>query len=425
METKRVMILGIDGYLGWALALRMLRRGHVVYGIDNLSTRYNAALAGEGSAFPLPEPKEREHYLRELGDLEAFQIADITQPGVLREAVDRFRPDVVVHFAEQRAAPFSMMDEERAVYTMYNNIIGTMRLIYALKDKPEVHILKMGTMGEYGTPNYDIPEAAYVEFTYKGKSDLMPVPKFAGSWYHWTKVHDTHNLLFANKVWGITVTDVNQGPVYGTRTSDMMISGSVEDPEAQVDERLRTRFDVGDAFGTVINKNIARAVVSMALFHREGRKLPLYQYGKARQVRGFISLEDSVNALEILINNPPGQGEFRVVNQFHELLTTGEIIFAIRDYLQRAYGYETPIEWIEDPRVEKEEHYYNPEIKVLPSLGFRPRYTFRQLLPSMVEDMRRYVDRLMAFKDVVGEVRIGWRTGAGYSKRVLRSEEGA
>jgi len=423
LETKRVMILGIDGYLGWALALRMLRRGHTVYGIDNLSTRYNAALAGEGSAFPLPEPKEREAYLRELGDLQAFQVADITQPGVLREAIGKFRPDVVVHFAEQRAAPFSMMDEERAVYTMYNNIVGTMRLIYALRDRPEVHILKMGTMGEFGTPNYDIPEAAYVEFTYKGKSDLMPVPKFASSWYHWTKVHDTHNLLFANRVWGLTVTDVNQGPVYGTRTSDMLMSGSVEDPEAQVDERLRTRIDIGDAFGTVINKNIARALVSMALYRKEGRKLPLYQYGKARQVRGFISLEDSIEALEILINNPPREGEFRAVNQFRELLTTGEIIFAIRDYLRSAYNYEIPIEWIEDPRVEKDEHYYNPEIKVLPSLGFRPKYTFRQLLPSMVEDMRKYLDRLMAFRDVVGEVRIGWRTGMGYSKRVLRREE--
>lgn len=423
METKRVLILGIDGYLGWSLALSLLKDGHIVYGIDNLSTRINASYAKEGSAFPLPEPKEREAKLKTLGDLVSFEINDITKPGVLNEAIKNFKPDTIVHFAEQRAAPFSMINEETAVYTMHNNIEGTIRLIYAVKDHPEIHVLKMGTMGEYGTPNYDIPEAAYVEFSYNGRSDKMPVPKFAGSWYHWTKVHDTHNLLFANKVWGITVTDDNQGPVFGTRTIDMLISGNLESPNAEIDESLRTRLDVGDAYGTVINKNIVRAIASMMNYQRTKEKMPLYNYGKAKQIRGFINLQDSVDALKTLIYNPPAQGEFRVVNQFYELLTTGEIIRKIKDYFEKTYDYRIPIATIEDPRTEKEEHYYNPEIKVLPSLGFKPKYKFENLLPSMIEDFMKYKERLWAYKDVVGETLTGWKDGRNYKKKIINVEE--
>ncbi len=423
METKKVLVLGIDGYIGWALSLSLLKDGHIVYGIDDLSTRRNTAFASEGSAFPLPEPKERKEILKQIGNLEEFEINDITKPEVLKNAIEKFKPDTIVHFAEQRAAPYSMINEETAIYTMENNVLGTMRLIYAVKDHPEIHILKMGTMGEYGTPNYDIPEAAYIDFTYKGRTDKMPVPKFAGSWYHWTKVHDTHNLLFANKVWGITVTDDNQGPVFGTRTLDMILSGNFESPEAQINENLRTRLDVGDAYGTVINKNIVRAIVSYENFKKTNEKMPLYNYGKAKQIRGFINLQDSVDALKTLIYNPPNQGEFRVVNQFYELLTTGEIIRKIRDYFEKTYGYRIPIATIEDPRTEKEEHYYNPEIKVLPSLGFKPRYKFDSLLPTMVEDFMKYKDRLMAYKDVVGETLTGWKNGRQYQKKIISIED--
>ncbi|PVU74477.1 NAD-dependent dehydratase [Acidianus hospitalis] len=399
METKKVLILGIDGYLGWALALRLGKKGHEVYGIDNLITRTQVMEVGGDSAFPLPSVEERRNiFKRYIGPID-FVINDITKPNVLRDYINKVKPDVIVHFAEQRSAPYSMIDEDHAIYTMHNNIEGTIRLIYAVKDHPEIHILKMGTMGEYGTPNYDIPESPYVKFEYNGKSDMVPVPKFAGSWYHWTKVHDSHNLLFANKVWGITVTDINQGPVYGTRTSDMMDGENVI-------EGLRTRIDVDEAWGTVINRNAVRAVLG----------LPLLVYGKGGQTRGFISLEDSVNALEILINNPPKEGEFRVVNQFMELYSVEKIAMLIADATEKLLGYRPKIHYVRNPRIEKEEHYYNPERKILPSLGYEQKRFLKDEIYSILTDLYQYRDRLKNFSEWTN-VKTDWRNGRNDKNR--------
>ncbi|MEM3828777.1 MAG: NAD-dependent epimerase/dehydratase family protein [Conexivisphaerales archaeon] len=400
METKRVIVLGSDGYLGFPLSLRLIRRGHIVLGIDNLSTRKITSKLGEESIFPLPNPDKRRDALSKVGDF-SFMRADITKEGVLKDAIKRFKPDAIVHFAEQRAAPFSMKGENEAVYTMENNIIGTIRLIYAVMEDPSIHILKMGTMGEYGTPNYQIPESAYMEISYKGKSDKMPVPKYAGSWYHWTKVHDSHNLLFASNVWKLTITDINQGPVYGTRTLDMLVDG-------KIDESLRTRLDVGDAFGTVINSNVARAVLSY-VNKVNGEKLPLYETN-SRTTRGFISLQDSMNSLEALLNNPPNQGEFRVVNQFHEILNTTFIRMKIKEYFLDNYGYSIPIAYLkENPRVEKADHYYDPENHILKSLGVKFEYTFEKSLGDMVSDMMKYKERLLQNKDWIGVIKTGWK----------------
>ncbi len=162
----------------------------------------------------------------------------MTDYGVVKKVMQE-KPDAVVHFAEQKSAPYSMMDLDHAKYTFTNNIIGTLNIVYAARDlSPRTHILKMGTLGgEYGTPNFDIPETAMVKAIIGDREDEIVVPRWAGSWYHWSKVYDSYNLMYANKLWGLTVTDIHQGPVYGTRTPEI------------IDERLFTRFDFDDVWG--------------------------------------------------------------------------------------------------------------------------------------------------------------------------------
>ncbi|AWR99278.1 UDP-sulfoquinovose synthase [Metallosphaera hakonensis] len=376
----KALILGIDGYIGWALALRLLSKGHEVAGIDNLSTRRFSAEVGSDSAFPLPSPKERvEAVKRKLGTDLKFVVGDAKDKALLEETIREFKPDVVVHFAEQRSAPYSMKDYEHAWYTLENNLKSTLALLYAVSEiDPSIHILKMGTMGEYGTPNFDIPESAFVKALIEGKEDVIPTPKWGGSYYHWSKIFDTFLILFKGKLSGLTVTDIMQGPVYGTRTEEI------------IDEELRTRFDFDETWGTVINRYCVEAILG----------LPLTPYGKGKQTRGFISLEDSVEAMRLLIENPPKEGEYRVVNQFAEVYNVTQLAEIVRD-ASKELGLKVEIKNVKNPRVEAEEHYYNPEVKVLPSLGFRPKKNIRDETKTMIMDLLPYKERLERFKHVI------------------------
>jgi nucleoside-diphosphate-sugar epimerase len=375
----KVLLLGIDGELGWPLALKLAKAGHEVIGVDNLSTRRMAYESGTDSVFPLPSPAERVREAKRHLDVNInFIIGDITQPGLLKDLIRRFRPDAIVHFAEQRSAPYSMKDEEHAVFTIQNNLIGTMRLVYAVKEvDPTIHVVKMGTMGEYGTPNFDIPEDIEVEAEINGKRDRILVPRKGGSWYHWSKVFDTDILYYANQLWGLTVTDIMQGPVYGTRTSEI------------VHESLRTRFDIDEAWGTVVNRFCAEAVIGH----------PLTVYGKGGQTRGFISLEDSVTAVKLLIEHPPDQGKYRVVNQFAEVYSVRQIAEIVKEAAEKVGLGKVEMHHLENPRVEKEEHYYNPTRRILPSLGFRPTRTLRDEVPYMLEDLLPYKERIERFRE--------------------------
>ena len=232
------------------------------------------------------------------------------------------------------------------------------------------------TMGEFGTPNFDIPESAFMNVKINGKDDRITTPKWGGSWYHWTKVHDTNNLLFANKVWKITTTDIMQGPVYGTRTKEI------------TDERLHTRFDFDEVWGTVVNRFAVESVLG----------IPLTAYGAGGQIRGYLSLEDSVEALNLLVENPPERGEHRSVNQFVELLSINEIA----DIVQKAakkQGIDISVDHLENPRIEADRHYYNPEIKVLPSLGFHPKLKMADLAGQLIKDLKPYKSRINRFRD--------------------------
>ncbi|NON61246.1 UDP-sulfoquinovose synthase [Acidianus sp. RZ1] len=376
----KVLVLGADGYLGWPLSLRLAIKGHEVMGIDNLATRRAVEEIGSNSAFPLPSPQERvKEAKRILGVNIDFSIGDITNKEFLREAIKSYKPDAVVHFAEQRSAPYSMKDLDHAVYTVRNNLESTLNLIYLVKDiDPSIHILKMGTMGEYGTPNFDIPESPFVDAIVNGKNDKIFTPRWGGSVYHMSKIFDSYFLAYFNRIFNLTITDIMQGPVYGTRTSEI------------VEESLRTRFDFDETWGTVVNRFCVEAILG----------IPLTPYGKGGQTRGFLSLEDSINALTLLLENPPKREEYRVVNQFMEIYSINEIA----EIVKRAgedLGLDVTINHVENPRVEAEEHYYNPERKVLPTLGYKPKKNLAEEVKIMIEDLIPYKDRLERYKTAI------------------------
>ena len=380
MDKKKIMILGADGYLGWPLSLRMLAKGNEVLGIDNMVTRRSVEEVGSASALPIGSPEDRIKAARKKFGAEInFINGDITNFDFLYKSIKEFKPDTIVHFAEQRSAPYSMIDVKHAGYTMTNNIVGTINLIYAIKDLGlNSHVVKMGTMGEFGTPKFDIPEAAFVDVEINGKKDKITTPKWAGSWYHWTKVHDTNNLLFASRLWSITATDIMQGPVYGTRSSEIN------------SEALFTRFDFDEIWGTVVNRYCVEAVLGE----------PLTPYGKGGQVRGFLSLQDSMDALTLLIENPPEEGEYRAVNQFMELLSVNEIAEIVKAESAKL-GIEATIKNVENPRVEAEQHYYNPERKVLPSLGFKLKVKMKDGIGQILKDLMPYKKSIEKYRNVI------------------------
>ena len=375
----RVLVAGIDGYLGWPLALHLAARGHEVYGIDNFSRRKNVAEVGSWSAIPIPNMRRRLEVARNLlglrikffhGDLRKYQDA----LSVLRES----RPDAIVHLGEQPSAPYSMIDCEHANFTQENNVIGTLNLLWAMKEfSPQAHLVKLGTMGEYGTPNIEIPEG-FFEIEYRGRKDRLPFPRQAGSFYHLSKVHDSANIALACKIWGLMSTDIMQGVVYGTRSGET------------VNNKLLTRFDFDEIFGTVINRFCAQAIANY----------PLSPYGLGRQKRGFIALVDSIQCLTIAIEDPPNPGEYRVFNQLDEIYSINEIAEKVRAVADQL-GIDTDIRLVENPRIEMEEHFYKVDRDSLRGLGFRPTRNVNEELKIMFGDIVHFKSRVLAKRHVI------------------------
>jgi UDP-sulfoquinovose synthase len=297
----------------------------------------------------------------------------------------QFRPDAVVHFGEQRSAPFSMIDREHAVRTQTNNVIGTLNLLYAMKDLcPGAHLVKLGTMGEYGTPNIDIEEG-FIEITHNGRKDILPFPKQPGSFYHLSKVHDSHNIMFACKIWGIRSTDLNQGVVYGLKTDETML-----------DDGLATRFDYDGVWGTVLNRYCVQAAL--------GR--PLTVYGKGGQTRGFLDIRDTLRCIEIAIQSPPAPGEYRVFNQFTEQFSVLDLANLVQQIGNRK-GLNVTINHMADPRVELEQHYYNAKHTKLLDLGLVPHKLSDVLLDSLMDVVVRYRDGV---KEETLMPQVNWRS---------------
>ena len=383
----RVLVLGGDGYCGWPTSLHLSDAGHEVVIVDNFVRRTIDHELGAESLTPIADPKERVKAWQEVsGQIIGLEYGDLLDWEFISEVVQRHQPDAIVHYAEQRAAPYSMIDRRHAVYTQHNNVIGNLNVLFAINEYvPDCHLVKLGTMGEYGTPNIDIEEG-YIEIEHNGRKDVLPYPKLPGSWYHLTKVHDSANIHFACRIWGLRATDLNQGVVYGTVT-----------PQTERDPRLVNRFDYEDVFGTALN----RFCIQAAIGH------PLTVYGKGGQTRGFLDIRDTVRCIELAVDNPADRGEFRVFNQFTEQFSVGQLAEMVVDAAGKL-GIDARIERLPNPRVEKEEHYYNAKHTGLLDLGLEPHYLGDSLLDSLLNIAVEYRERVDTDHVMPS---VDWRTG--------------
>jgi UDP-sulfoquinovose synthase len=370
----RILILGGDGYLGWPTALRFSARGHEVSVVDNFSRRRWHTEHGTASLTPIGELDERIAAWREVsGEQIRSYVGAVEDGDFLEEVVAETRPEAIVHYGQQASAPFSMLSRERAVETQHANVIGNLNLLFAMRDHvPDAHLVKLGTMGEYGQPDIDIEEG-YIEIEHKGRRDTLPYPKLPGSLYHCSKVHDSTNIHFASRTWGLRATDLNQGVVYG-----------VETEETARDERLVTRFDYDELFGTVLNRFCVQAVIGH----------PLTVYGAGRQTRGFLNIRDTLACVELATLNPAERGEFRVFNQFTEQFSVLELAGLVKEAGEHL-GYSVEIQHYENPRVEKEEHYYNAVHTKLLDLGLDPTLLGEELVESIIHAIERHKGRVI------------------------------
>jgi UDP-sulfoquinovose synthase len=369
----KVMVLGGDGYCGWATALYLSAQGHTVTIVDNFVRRQWDHELGAQTLTPiLPLSDRLRTWARLTGKTIGLFVGDVMDYDFLFSAIKQFEPETIIHFAEQRSAPYSMIDRKHAAFTQTNNVIGTLNVLFAIRElQPDCHLIKLGTMGEYGTPNIDIEEG-YIQIEHNGRRDVLPYPKQPGSFYHLSKVHDSHNMMFACKVWGLRATDLNQGIVYGTMTD-----------EIGLDEALINRLDYDEVFGTVLNRFCVQAAIGQ----------PLTVYGKGGQTRGFLDIRDTVRCVELACLNPAARGECRVFNQFTEQFSVMDIALKVRE-AGKDLGMKVEIDHIPDPRVEAEQHYYNAKHSKLLDLGLQPHYLSESLLDSLMNIALRYRDRI-------------------------------
>jgi UDP-sulfoquinovose synthase len=363
---------------------------------------------GSWSAIPISFMPDRLRAVRErFGREVPFREADLTDYAVVHRMLEEFEPDCVVHLGECPSAPYSMMDVRHATFVQVNNVVSTLNLLFAIRDLgDQIALVKLGTMGEYGTPNVDIPEG-FFEIEYRGRKDRMPFPRQAGSWYHWSKVHGSNNIMFACKLWGLSATDVMQGVVLGTRLG-----------ESWGDDRLATRLDFDQAFGTAVNRFCCQAVIGH----------PLTPFGKGHQKRGFLPLRDSMQCLSLAIENPPELGEYRVFNQFEEVYDITELARKVQSVASEL-GLDVDVRNLENPRQELDDHYYRPERQRLLDLGYEPTHDVEGEIRTMLSDLLPHRDRIERKSDVlIPDVRWrGRRRKVGFIEREDQAEaaEGA
>jgi UDP-sulfoquinovose synthase len=369
----KIAVLGGDGYCGWSTALHLSARGHSVAIVDNFARRQWDHELGAQTLTPICPLAERLRVWHALTGFTVEQfVGDVTDYEFLSSTIKEFEPEAVIHFAEQRSAPYSMIDRKHAVFTQVNNVVGTLNVLFAIREfVPDCHLVKLGTMGEYGTPNIDIEEG-YIAIEHNGRKDVLPYPKQPGSFYHLSKVHDSHNIMFACKVWKLRATDMNQGVVYGTVTDEVMLH-----------EALVNRFDYDEIFGTVLNRFCAQAAIGS----------PLTVYGKGGQTRGFLDLRDTVRCIEIACLHPADPGECRVFNQFTEQFSVLDLARMVQTAGEKM-GLAVEVDHLQNPRVEAEQHYYNAKHSKLLDLGLKPHVLSDSLLDSLINIAVKYRDRI-------------------------------
>jgi UDP-sulfoquinovose synthase len=375
----RILITGIDGYIGWPLTAYLVSRGHTIAGIDNFARRRWVEEIGGWSALPIASMSERIDGLADrFGQRISFWQGDLLDALFVESIVKEWRPEAIIHLGQCASAPYSMLDREHCMFVQMTNVVSTLNLLFAIKDHcPAAHLIKIGSMGEYGTPNVDIPEG-FFEVEFRGRLDRLPFPRQANSWYHWSKVHDSNNMMFACRLWNIRATDIMQGTVFGTRPPEM------------VDEESTwslTRLDFDQAFGTVINRFCCQAVIGH----------PLTIYGTGSQTRSFLTLGESIGCLELLLENPPNPGEYRVVNQFSYLFSIQELANMVRETSAKL-GMNVECIHMENPRGEVEGHYYNPDNTTLRRLGHDPQIITADVIALMLQGLMLHRDRIVEKK---------------------------
>lgn len=369
----KVLVLGADGYLGWPTCMYYSSRGHDVTGVDNYFRRNASSELSIEPLFLPPQLEVRSSLWEKMsGKRINIRIGDITDYEFLLTVVKESSPDVLIHYAEQPSAPFSMINQKQASFTLRNNLLGTLNVAYAVKEvNPDCHIIKLGTMGEYGTPDIDIEEG-WIDIEHKGRKDRFLFPRQASSLYHTTKIQDTDLLWFYVRIWGLRVTDLMQGPVYGLSTD-----------ESDIDPGLLPHFSYDEIFGTVINRFVVQAVIGY----------PLTVYGKGGQTRGYLNLKDTMQCVYLSATQPANPGELRIFNQVTETFTVNEIAEKIK-VVGNKRGLDVKLNNIENPRVEKEDHYYNPKYTGLLELGLKPHYLNDEILGGMFDTVERYKDNI-------------------------------
>ena len=383
----RVLILGGDGYLGWATAMYLSNKGHDVAVVDNFTRRRMHLERGTDSLTPITLLQERIDVWRAAtGQTITSFVGDLQSWDFTSRVIQDFKPESIIHYGEIPSAPYSMIDVHHATHVHQNNVIGNLNVLFAMRDfAPNAHLIKLGTMGEYGTPNIDIEEG-WIEIEHNGRKDVMPFPKQPGSFYHLTKVHDSNNIIFACKIWGLRATDLNQGVVYG-----------IETDEVNLDDRLLTRFDYDESFGTYLNRFVVQAVTG----------IPLTVFGEGTQTRGMLNIRDTMACVELAMLNPADPGRMRVFNQFTESFSVMDVAQMVQQAGERL-GYEVRIAHYENPRVEAEAHYYNPKHSKLIDLGLKPRLLQDTLVDSMIKRVEQFKDRIIEQAIVP---RIRWANG--------------
>jgi UDP-sulfoquinovose synthase len=369
----KVLVLGGDGYLGWPTAMRLSAQGHVVMAVDNYLRRRLCREESVDPLFEVPELRARAKRWKERSNREIeVRVGDLTDWSFVADIFQSFTPDALVHYAEQPAAPYSMLNRKAASLTLNNNLNVTLNVIYGVRRfAPNCHIVKLGTMGEYGTPNIDIEEG-WLEVEHKGRKDKFLFPRQAGSLYHTTKVMDTDLLWLYVRMWGLRVTDLMQGPVYGLETY-----------ENQGDEELYSFLNYDEIFGTVLHRFVVQAVAGH----------PLTVYGAGGQTRGFLNIKDTLNCIELSVEHPAAAGELRVFNQFTETFSVGELAERVARAGQQL-GLQVEIRSVPNPRKEAEKHYYNPTHTGLLSLGLKPHLLTDGVLAQLMQLVIRYRNRI-------------------------------
>lgn len=370
----KIIVAGGDGFCGWPTALYLSKQGHDVAIIDNMIRRKMDDELHSNSLTPIATLNERVDKWKELTGIEIRTYhGDLNHYDFLTQILKTELPDAFVHFAEQRSAPYSMIDREHAVFTQMNNVVGTLNVLYGIKEiVPDCHLIKLGTMGEYGTPNIPIEEG-YLEIEHKGRKDILPFPKQPGSFYHLSKVHDSHNIMFTCKVWGIRATDLNQGIVYGLDTD-----------ETKMDSILNNRLDYDGVFGTALNRFIIQAAI--------GHDLTVY--GTGGQTRSFLNIMDTVRCIEIAANHPADKGEFRVFNQFTEEFSVMDLAKMVQK-VAREEGFNTNISPIQNPRIELENHFFHAENTKLKDLGLQPHLLTEDVVRDILRSVVMHKDRVI------------------------------